>query len=73
MEQDITGRAVTQSAKIVSRVMKRVQAKVPMGPANVKMTRGELRQEVAKMRGEPLVRLAEILGDEEVLNLLRGR
>ena len=73
MEQDITGRAVEQSAKIVSRVMKRVQAKVTMWPANFKMTRGELRQEVAKMRGEPLVRLAEILGDEEVLNLLRGR
>ena len=73
MEQDITGRAVTQSAKIVAKVMERVQAKVPLGPANVKMTRSELRREVAKMRGEPIMRLAEILGDEEVLNLLKGR
>ena len=73
MEQDITGRAVEQSAKIVAKVMERVQAKVPLGPANVRMTRSELRTEVAKMRGEPLMRLAEILGDEEVLNLLRGR
>jgi len=73
MERDITGRAVQQSAKIVQRVMERVQQKVPLGPGNVKMTPEELKREVAKMRGEPLLRMAEMLGNEEVLNALRNK
>ena len=73
MERDITGRAVQQSAKIVQRVMNRVQQKVPLGPGNVKMTPEEMKREVAKMRGEPLLRLAEMLGNEEVLDALRNR
>ena len=73
MERDITGRAVQQSAKIVQRVMERVQQKVPLGPGNVKMTPDELKREVAKMRGEPLLRMAEMLGNEEVLDALRNR
>ena len=73
MERDITGRAVQQSAKIVQRVMERVQQKVPLGPSNVKMTPDELKREVAKMRGEPLLRMAEMLGNDEVLDALRNR
>ena len=73
MERDITGRAVQQSAKIVRRVMERVQQKVPLGPGNVKMTPEEMKREVAKMRGEPLLRMAEVLGNEEVLDALRNR
>ena len=73
MERDITGRAVQQSAKIVQRVMNRVQQKVPLGPSQVKMSREELRTEMSRMRGEPMMRLAEILGDDEVMNILRGR
>ena len=73
MERDITGRAVQQSAKIVRRVMSRVQQKVPLGPGNVKMTPEEMKREVAKMRGEPLLRMAEMLGNEEVLDALRNR
>jgi len=73
MERDITGRAVQQSAKIVQRVMNRVQQKVPLGPGNVKMTPEEMKKEVAKMRGEPLLRMAEMLGNEEVLDALRNR
>ena len=73
MERDITGRAVQQSAKIVQRVMERVQQKVPLGPGNVKMTPDELKREVAKMRGEPLLRMAEMLGNDEVLDALRNR
>ena len=73
MERDITGRAVQQSAKIVQRVMNRVQQKVPLGPSQVKMSREELRSEMSRMRGEPMLRLAEILGDDEVMNILRGR
>ncbi len=73
MERDITGRAVQQSAKIVQRVMNRVQQKVPLGPGNVKMTPEEMKREVAKMRGEPLLRMAEMLGNEEVLDALRNR
>ena len=73
MERDITGRAVQQSAKIVQRVMNRVQQKVPLGPGNVKMTPEELKKEVAKMRGEPLLRMAEMLGSEEVIDALRNR
>ena len=72
MERDITGRAVQQSAKIVQRVMARVQQKVPLGPSNVKMTPEELKREVARMRGEPLLRMAEILGNEEVLDAMRN-
>ena len=72
MERDITGRAVQQSAKIVQRVMNRVQQKVPLGPSNVRMTPEELKKEVARMRGEPLLRMAEILGDEEVLDAMRN-
>ena len=59
MERDITGRAVQQ--------------KVPLGPGNVKMTPDELKREVAKMRGEPLLRMAEMLGNDEVLDALRNR
>ena len=73
MERDITGRAVQQSAKIVQRVMERVQQKIPLGPSNVKMTPDELKREVAKMRGEPLLRMAEMLGNDEVLDALRNR
>ena len=73
MERDITGRAVQQSARIVQRVMNRVQEKVPLGPSQVKMSREELRSEMSRMRGEPMLRLAEILGDDEVMNILRGR
>ena len=73
MERDITGRAVQQSAKIVQRVMDRIQQKVPLGPSQVKMSREELKTEMSRMRGEPMLRLAEILGDEEVMNILRGR
>ncbi len=73
MERDITGRAVQQSAKIVQRVMNRVQQKVPLGPSQVKMSREELKTEMSRMRGEPMLRLAEILGDDEVMNILRGR
>ena len=73
MERDITGRAVQQSAKIVQRVMDRIQQKVPLGPSQVKMIREELKTEMSRMRGEPMLRLAEILGDEEVMNILRGR
>ena len=73
MERDITGRAVQQSAKIVQRVMNRVQQKVPLGPSQVKMSREELKGEMLRMRGEPMLRLAEILGDDEVMNILRGR
>jgi len=73
MERDITGRAVQQSAKIVSRVMERVTQKVPLGPSQVRMSREELRTEVHRMRGEPMLRLAEILGDDEIMNVLRKR
>ena len=73
MERDITGRAVQQSAKIVQRVMNRVQQKVLLGPSQVKMSREELKSEMSRMRGEPMLRLAEILGDDEVMNILRGR
>ena len=73
MERDITGRAVQQSARIVQRVMDRVQQKVPLGPSQVNMSREELRTEMSRMRGEPMMRLAEILGDDEVMNILRGR
>ena len=73
MERDITGRAVQQSARIVQRVMNRVQQKVPLGPSQVKMSREELKTEMSRMRGEPMLRLAEILGDDEVMNILRGR
>ena len=71
MERDITGRAVQQSAKIVARVMERVTQKVPLGPSQVKMTPAEMRAEVAKMRGEPLLQMAELLGSEETLAALK--
>ena len=73
MERDITGRAVQQSAKIVGRVMERVTQKVPLGPSQVKMTPEEMRKEVSKMRGEPLLRMAEMLGNEEVLRAMKER
>lgn len=72
MERDITGRAVEQSAKVVANVLSRVTNKVPLGPGQVKMTPEELKREVARMRGEPLLRMAEILGNEETLSALKG-
>ena len=72
MERDITGRAVQQSAKVVGRVMERVQNKVPLGPGRVKMSRSELRQELSKARGRSMWQFIDMLGDEEVLNILRG-
>ncbi len=73
MERDITGRAVQQSAKIVKRVMDRVQQKVPLGPSQVKMTPDELRREVSRMRGEPLMQMVDLLGSAEVLDAIRNR
>ncbi len=73
MERDITGRAVQQSARIIASVMSRVQSKVPLGPGQVRMTPEELKKEVSRMRGEPLLRMAEVLGNEEVLNALKDR
>ena len=60
-----------QSARIVARVMERVTQKVPLGPSQVKMSPEEMRREVAKMRGEPLLRMAEMLGNEEVLRAMK--
>ena len=71
MERDITGRAVQQSAKIVANVIARVQSKVPLGPSQVKMTPEEMKQEVTRMRGEPLLRMAEMLGSAETLASLK--
>ena len=62
-----------QSARIVARVMERVTQKVPLGPSQVKMTPEEMRKEVSKMRGEPLLRMAEMLGNEEVLRPMKER
>ena len=73
MERDNTGRAVQQSARIIASVMSRVQSKVPLGPGQVRMTPEELKKEVSRMRGEPLLRMAEVLGNEEVLNALKDR
>ncbi len=73
MEKDITGRAVQQSAKIVQRVMNRIQQKVPLGPSQVKMTPDELRREVSRMRGEPLRQMVDLLGSTEVLDAIRNR
>ena len=73
MERDITGRAVQQSARIIASVMSRVQSKVPLGPGQVRMTPEELKKEVSRMRGEPLLRMAEVLGNEEGLNALKDR
>ena len=73
MERDITGRAVQQSAKIVQRVMDRVQQKVPLGPSQVKMKPEELKREVARMRGEPLLQMVDLLGSEQVLDAIRNR
>ena len=73
MERDITGRAVQQSARIIASVMSRVQSKVPLGPGQVRMTPEELKKEVSRMRGEPLLRMAEVLGNEEVLSALKDR
>jgi len=73
MEKDITGRAAEKSAKIIANVLENVKSKVPLGPGQVKMTREELRREMSNMRGEPMRQLIDILGDEEVLNIMRGR
>ena len=73
MERDITGRAVQSSARIIGRVMERVQQKVPLGPGQVNMSNEELRKEVRRMKGEPLMQLVDILGDQEVMDLLRSR
>ena len=73
MERDITGRAVQQSARIVQKVIERINQKVPLGPDQVKMSPEELQREVSKMRGEPLLRMAELLGNEEVLSALRNK
>ena len=73
MEKDITGRAVEKSARIVQHVMERIQQKVPLGPDQVKMTPDELKKEVARMRGEPLLQMAQMLGNEEVLQALKER
>ena len=73
MERDITGRAVQQSAKIVARVMERVTQKIPLGPSQVRMTPEEMRKEVMKMRGEPLLQMTQMLGNEEVLSAMRDR
>ena len=73
MERDITGRAVQSSARIVARVLERVTNKVPLGPSQVRMTPEELKKEVGRMRGEPLLRMAELLGNEEVFDALRSK
>lgn len=72
MERDITGRAVQSSARIVARVMERVTNKVPLGPSQVRLTPEEMKKEVQRMRGEPLLQMAQMMGNEEILNALRS-
>jgi len=72
MERDITGRAVQSSARIVARVMERVTSKVPLGPSQVRLTPEEMKKEVQRMRGEPLLQMAQMMGNEEILNALRS-
>ena len=73
MERDITGRAVQSSARIVARVMERIQQKVPLGPAQVKMTPEEMRKEVQRMKGEPLLQMAQMMGSDEMMEALRSK
>ena len=72
MERDITGRAVQSSARIVARVMERVTNKVPLGPSQVRLTPEEMKKEVQRMRGEPLLQMAQMMGNEEILSALRS-
>ena len=72
MERDITGRAVQSSARIVARVLERVTNKVPLGPSQVRLTPEEMKKEVQRMRGEPLLQMAQMMGNEEILNALRS-
>ena len=72
MERDITGRAVQSSARIVARGMERVTNKVPLGPSQVRLTPEEMKKEVQRMRGEPLLQMAQMMGNEEILNALRS-
>ena len=57
----------------MARVLSRINQKVPLGPSQVKMTPEEMKREVVRMRGEPLLRMAELLGNEEVLNAMRNK
>ena len=72
MERDITGQAVQSSARIVARVLERVTNKVPLGPSQVRLTPEEMKKEVQRMRGEPLLQMAQMMGNEEILNALRS-
>ena len=73
MERDRTGRAVASSAKLAANIVSQVLGVVNIGPGNVRMSPEELRREVKNMRGEPLLRMAEMLGNEEVLSALRNK
>ena len=72
MERDITGRAVQSSARIVARVMERVPNKVTLGQSQVRLTPEEMKKEVQRMRGEPLLQMAQMMGNEEILSALRS-
>ena len=73
MERDITGRAVQSSARIVARVMERVTNKVPLGPSQVRLTPEEMKKEVQRMRGEPLLQMAQMMGSDEMMEALRSK
>ena len=73
MERDITGRAVQSSARIVARVLERVTNKVPLGPSQVRLTPEEMKKEVQRMRGEPLLQMAQMMGSDEMMEALRSK
>ena len=73
MERDITGRAVQSSARIVARVLERVTNKVPLGPSQVRLTPEEMKKEVQRTRGEPLLQMAQMMGSDEMMEALRSK
>ena len=73
MERDITGRAVQSSARIVARVLERVTNKIPLGPSQIRLTPEEMKKEVQRMRGEPLLQMAQMMGSDEMREALSSK
>ena len=66
-KKDVTRLAVEHAADVVERVIQTIEGLIPYGPDKVLYTPEELRRQIRKMSGPPLLELMDQLGDPEMV------
>lgn len=72
MKEDITRLAIDRSLKLMDGVLAEMQRVMPYGPRRVQMTPAELKKNLRAARGETLLALMDVLGQDRVMEMLHN-